>query len=190
MFLIVGLGNYGLDYELTRHNFGFILTDEINQEYSFDYFGKKFKSKVFTGKIKSNKIISLQPQTYMNNSGQAVFEAISFYKIAIENVLILHDDVDLEFGRIKFKIGGGNAGHNGLKSIDNLIGKNYKRLRLGVGRPANKEFAVADYVLSKFSKEEQRQLEIMVKNIAKNINLILEDKIDHFNKIVNNATSI
>ena len=120
----------------------------------------------------------------MNNSGQAVFEAINFYKIAVENVLILHDDVDLEFGRIKFKIGGGNAGHNGLKSIDNLIGKNYKRLRLGVGRPSNKEFAVADYVLSKFSKEEQRQLEIMVKNIAKNINLIIENKIENFNKII------
>ena len=154
MKLIIALGNIGKDYEDTRHNFGFMLLDQISIKYSFSNVGIKHNSEIFTGKIDDIKIIAIKPQTFMNLSGRAVISVMNFYKINIEDIIILHDDIDLDLGVVKFKKGGGNAGHNGLKSIDSVIGKNYKRLRLGVGRPENPRYEISDYVLGRFSKKE------------------------------------
>lgn len=180
MHLLVGLGNIGREYEATRHNFGFLLLDQIINDHHLTNQGKKFRSEVFAGEISGKKILALKPQTFMNLSGDAVAEAANFYKIPNEKILVLHDDVDLDFGRIKVKIGGGHGGHNGLRSIDESIGKDYMRLRLGVGRPANKEFDTADYVLGKFSKEEMAEVEKINAKISKLVGCLLEGKSDEF----------
>lgn len=169
MHLLVGLGNIGKKYEKTRHNFGFLVLDKIIDDFNLEKAGEKFSSELFLGKINDKKIIAIKPQTYMNNSGIAVLEAMQFYKIKPENIIVFHDEIDIDFGKIKTKIGGGSAGHNGLKSIDAYIGNEYWRVRLGVSRPQNKEFEVADYVLSKFSDEEFMQITEIAKKIAKSM---------------------
>ncbi len=180
MHLLVGLGNIGQEYELTRHNFGFLLLDQIIADYGFVAQSKKFKSEVFSGEINGEKIIALKPHTFMNLSGSAVLEAATFYKIETKNILVLHDEIDLELGRVKVKIGGGNGGHNGLKSIDEAIGKHYARLRLGVGRPPHKEFDTADYVLGKFSKNELLMVKQINERASDHIGEILAEKSDAF----------
>jgi PTH1 family peptidyl-tRNA hydrolase len=180
MHLLVGLGNIGREYELTRHNFGFLLLDEIVDSYGLTRQSKKFRSEIFEGEIDGEEIIALKPQTFMNRSGHAVLEAANFFKIETKNILVFHDDLDLPLGKVKVKIGGGNAGHNGLKSIDETIGKHYMRLRLGIGRPENKAFAAADFVLGKFSREEM----VMVNNVneksAELVPELLEGRVDGF----------
>ncbi len=179
MNLLVGLGNYGKKYEKTRHNFGFLVLDEIIREFNFEKIGDKFSSEAFVGEISGEKIIAIKPQTYMNNSGIAALSAATFYKINPENIIVFHDEIDIDFGKIKTKIGGGNAGHNGLKSIDERLGKDYWRVRLGVSRPQNKEYEIADYVLSKFSDEELTSVEKIAQNIAKSMpKFLLEKKFD------------
>lgn len=180
MNLLVGLGNIGAEYISTRHNFGFLLLDKILGDYQFSAQSKKFKSEIFVGKIAQQKIIAIKPQTFMNCSGFAVSEVAAFFKIAPKNILVLHDDIDLALGKVKIKIGGGNAGHNGLKSIDEMIGKDYLRLRLGIGRPKNKEFETADYVLGKFSAEEFLEVEKVIKRISKLIGELLVGKTENF----------
>jgi peptidyl-tRNA hydrolase, PTH1 family len=180
MHLLVGLGNIGREYELTRHNFGFILLDQIIEDYGFLAQSKKFKSEVFSGEINAKKIIAIKPQTYMNLSGEAVLAAASFYKIAPKNIIVFHDDLDLALGRIKVKIGGGNAGHNGLKSIDAAIGKEYLRLRLGISRPANSDFETADYVLSKFGREEIDLVKKTNEKISDLLAELLAGRLDEF----------
>jgi PTH1 family peptidyl-tRNA hydrolase len=180
MYLLVGLGNIGREYELTRHNFGFLLLNKIIEDYSLSAQGQKFKSEVFSGEINGEKIIAIKPQTFMNLSGAAIAAAAQFYKIELKNILVLHDDLDLELGKIKIKTGGGHAGHNGLRSIDENIGKDYMRLRLGIGRPANKEFETADYVLGKFTKEEKTVVEKTNEKISKLIGEILAGRADSF----------
>lgn len=181
LHLLVGLGNIGLEYELTRHNFGFLLLDQIIADYGFNKIAaKKFHSEVFSGEINGHKIVALKPHTFMNRSGLAVLEACNFYKITHHHVIVLHDEIDITLGKIRVKIGGGSAGHNGLKSIDEVIGKDYIRLRLGVGRPQNKEFEVSDYVLSKFSKEELEIVERVNKKISKSFSNLVEENFDGF----------
>lgn len=180
MHLLVGLGNIGAEYMSTRHNFGFLLLDKILSDYEFFPQSKKFKSEIFTGEIMRQKIIAIKPQTFMNRSGVAVSEVASFFKITPENILVLHDDLDLALGKVKIKIGGGDAGHNGLKSIDEMIGKNYMRLRLGIGRPVHKEFAASDYVLGKFSAEEFLEVEKLMKKISKLIGELFLGKTENF----------
>jgi PTH1 family peptidyl-tRNA hydrolase len=180
MHLIVGLGNHGVKYEKTRHNFGFLLADKIIQDYNFQSLGEKFQSDCFAGLICTQKTIILKPKTFMNLSGKAVLAAMQFYKIALNNILVLHDDIDFDLGKIKFKIAGGNGGHNGLKSIDEMIGKDYARLRLGVGRPLHKEYDVSDYVLGKFSNEELKLVDEINAKISDKIDLLLEGKSDEF----------
>lgn len=180
MYLLIGLGNKGEKYTKTRHNFGFLTIDQLVKDYDLKEEGEKFSSQVFKGEIKGKKIIALKPQTFMNNSGIAALEAMQFYKIKIENIIVFHDEVDLEIGRIKVKIGGGSAGHNGLKSLDEKIGKDYLRVRLGISRPQNPEFEVADYVLSKFSKEEFQTVEKINKKISDLITDLLDNKTDLF----------
>ena len=180
MILIVGLGNIGRKYKTTRHNAGFLLLDKIIEDYNLTFQGEKFKSELFSGEILGKKVLALKPNTFMNLSGEAVLMAAKFYKIDVKNIIVFHDDIDLEFGKIKVKTGGGNAGHNGLKSIDGIIGKNYKRLRFGVGRPENKDFEVSDYVLSKFSKGELDEVERLGEVASDNIELLFEGELEKF----------
>jgi len=174
MHLIIGLGNIGKEYAKTRHNFGFLLLDQVIEKHGLTAMGKKFSSEVFVGEINGKKIVALKPQTYMNLSGVAVLEAVQFYKISTQNIIVLHDEIDIPFGAIKTKIGGGSAGHNGLKSIDGTIGKEYHRIRLGVGRPANADFEIADFVLSKFSKEELAEIQKIIDEAIKMLDKIIE----------------
>ncbi len=176
MYLLVGLGNIGKKYEKTRHNFGFLALDSIISEYNLSKSAEKFQSEVFTGEIGENKIIAIKPQTFMNNSGISVQGASSFYKIPPENIIVFHDEIDIKLGEIRVKKGGGHAGHNGLKSIDEKIGKDYWRFRLGVSRPSNPEYEVSDYVLSKFTKDEFDVVENINHDISKKLPDFLLEK--------------
>lgn len=179
MYLFVGLGNIGEEYKNTRHNFGFLCVDNIIKEYGFSNKKDKFNAEIFFGKIDSKDVIIAKPTTYMNNSGSSVLQIKSFYKIPMENILVFHDDLDLEFCRVKFKIGGGSGGHNGIKSIDNIVGNNYARVRLGIGRPEEK-IEVVNFVLSKFSKKELINIEKLNSKISYNISELFKIKKDSF----------
>ncbi len=190
MFLLVGLGNPGSKYQYTKHNFGFLLADQIIENFKLTTLGNKFGRQILSGIISNQKVLLIKPQDYMNNSGEAVLSTATFYKIPPEKIIVFHDDLDLKLGRIKAKIGGGNAGHNGLKDIDDKIGKNYVRIRLGIGRPENKEYEIADYVLSKFSNEELRTTEIINQKITKILPIILDGNLEEFmNQFLNQSTS-
>jgi len=165
MFLIAGLGNPGEKYSHTRHNIGFLIIDKIvkNLSLSNNINNPNFKAIV----TKSQNSLYIQPQTFMNLSGESIVSIADYYDIPNSNIIIIHDDIDLEFGSLKFKIGGGHGGHNGLKSIDSHIGKDYTRIRVGVSKPSNK-LDVANYVLSNFSKDEFVQLNESIINQAIN----------------------
>ena len=180
MFLLVGLGNPGSKYQFTRHNFGFLLLDFIIKQYQFKLESEKFLSQIFSGKIGEEKIISIKPQNYINCSGAAVLAAKQFYKIPKSKIIIFHDDLDLALGKIKIKIGGGNAGHNGLKDIDEKIGVDYMRIRLGIGRPENMQQDISDYVLGKFNEEEMKIIGDITQKITASFPLILKGHIDDF----------
>ncbi len=176
MILIVGLGNIGTEYENTRHNIGFMTVDKIKSDYSFPDF--KEKNKYFFSK--KDEIILVKPTTYMNLSGEAVLAISSMYKIKPEDIIVIHDDLDLETARIKIKQGGGNGGHNGLKSIDKAIGPNYHRIRIGIDHPRNHtpQIDVASYVLGKFTKEEKEKIEKSIEFISNNFENITLKKFD------------
>ena len=135
MILIVGLGNPGAEYKFTRHNIGFLAVETLAEDNHFSPWKEKFKGLVSEGIIDGQKILLLKPKTYMNLSGQSVSLAMQFYKILPENVIVIHDDLDLDPGKVRMKQGGGHGGHNGLKDIDNRVGKDYWRIRLGIGHP-------------------------------------------------------
>ena len=153
--LIVGLGNPGSGYAYHRHNIGFRLLEALRTDVSFPGWSVKFQGLTTTGMLGRTKLILLQPQTFMNLSGTSVQGAAQFYKVPPENILVIHDDIDLAPGKIRFKQGGGHGGHNGLRSIDSHLGKNYWRLRIGVGHPGHSD-QVAGYVLHDFPKEEEK----------------------------------
>jgi PTH1 family peptidyl-tRNA hydrolase len=157
MHLVVGLGNPGHEYEKNRHNIGFMAVDAFVHRYSFKPYRKKFQGLLTEGLVAGEKVLLLKPETYMNRSGQSVAEACKFYKIPIEHVIVLHDELDLGAGKIKIKIGGGHAGHNGLRDITAHLGANFKRVRLGIGHPGDKA-RVHSHVLGDFSKEEGKWL--------------------------------
>ncbi len=160
--LIVGLGNPGKQYEKTRHNVGFMVIDELIKELNAVKSSSSFKGEFY----KSDDILLLKPTTYMNLSGESVVLAKNFYKIDINDIVVIHDDLDLPFGAVRFKKGGGNGGHNGLKSIDALVGKDYIRVRIGIGKPQNKK-EVASYVLSNFSNKEEENLSDIISHTTK-----------------------
>jgi PTH1 family peptidyl-tRNA hydrolase len=168
MYLIAGLGNPGDKYIKTRHNIGFLVIDEITKNLSTTSINNP-NFQALTQKYLSN--IYVKPQTFMNLSGESILNIAEYYNIPNENIIIIHDDIDLSFGTVKFKIGGGHGGHNGLRSIDSHIGKDYIRIRIGVGKPNNK-VDVANYVLSNFAKEELINLENIIFHTTKAINLI------------------
>ena len=164
--LFAGLGNPGAKYARNRHNIGFMALDRIAEEHGFSPWRKKFQGEVAEGRLGSVKVTLLKPQTFMNNSGQSVGEAMRFYKFAPEDVLVFHDEIDLAPGKVRVKSGGGHAGHNGLRSIHAHIGEAYGRVRLGVGHPGAKE-RVPGYVLSDFAKADADWLDPLIEAIAK-----------------------
>lgn len=155
--LIVGLGNPGADYLLNRHNIGFMAADRLAEDLRASAWQKKFKGQIATGTLQDKTVLLLKPSTYMNLSGESVAEALRYYKLAPENVIVIHDDIDLAAADVRVKQGGGHGGHNGLKSIDAHIGKDYWRVRLGVGRPEHKG-DVTNFVLGNFAKADQAWL--------------------------------
>jgi len=180
MWLVAGLGNPGNQYEGNRHNIGFMAADAIAAEHGFPAFRSKFQAAMSEGRIGAHKVILLKPQTFMNNSGQSVAAAAKFYKIAPDRILVLHDELDLKPGQIRIKQGGGNAGHNGLRSIgSHLNAKDYWRMRIGIGHPGNKE-KVHGHVLSDFARSERQWVESTVKSIASHIGLLLDGKDNEF----------
>lgn len=180
MRLFVGLGNPGQKYQHNRHNIGFMAMDAIVHRHNFSPWSKKFQGEISDGVLKGEKILLLKPQTYMNLSGQSVQAAAAFYKIAPEDITVFHDEMDLLAGKIRIKKGGGAAGHNGLRSIDEHMGQEYWRVRLGVGHPGDKNL-VTSYVLGDFSKaDEQTWLNALLDAIAKEAALLADGDTDGF----------
>ena len=180
MFLIVGLGNPGAEYKETRHNVGFMVADALASFYQFSVFKSKFDGLIAEGTIDGEKCLLLKPQTYMNLSGNSVVKAATFYKILPEQIIVIHDDMDLLPTQIKAKLGGGTGGHNGLKSIDAHIGQNYNRIRLGVGHPHATGEAVVNHVLSRFSKADAEVVQHNVDLVVKNMPILLKKGVAAF----------
>ena len=187
MFLIVGLGNPGLSYAYTRHSVGFMLVDYIAYEVGFSEFQEDFSSLYAEKKFEGNaKVLLQKPQTYMNNSGRAVSQIASYYKIEPQNIFVIHDDLDIRPLQIRVKFGGSSGGHNGLSDIEKVIGREYWHIKIGIGRPMDKA-EVANYVLSPFYKDELESLMPRVfEPICTNIiDLVLsKNKSDIINKIM------
>ena len=185
MLLLVGLGNPGPNYDNNRHNIGFKVIDAINQQFSLSKQKPKFKGLLTTGNIDNKKVYAIKPLTFMNNSGTAIKELIDYFKIDAKDVFVFHDDMDIDFGKIKAKFGGSSAGHNGIDSIDKFIGKDYSRVRIGIGKPNGKDEA-ADHVLKDFNEEEKTELENITENITSSLPILLDNKLDLFSSTVNN----
>lgn len=172
MLLFVGLGNPGRAYARNRHNIGFMAIDAIARRYGFQAPRARFQGLVSEGAIAGRRVMLLQPQTYMNESGRAVGEAARFHKIGVEDIVVLHDELDLAPAKCRIKTGGGVAGHNGLRSITAHVGNDYKRLRLGIGHPGDKAL-VHSYVLSDFAKSEEPWVETLCEAIADNADFLV-----------------
>lgn len=183
MLLIAGLGNPGPQYAKHRHNVGFMAADAIARRHSFSGFSKKFRGEIADGEIAGEKVLLLKPTTSMNLSGDSVGEAMRFYKLSPSDIIVIHDELDLAPGKLKLKTGGGNGGHNGLKSIDAHCGKDYKRLRVGIGHPGHKD-RVNGHVLGDFSKADREWLEPLLDAIADHADLMAKgDDAGFLNKI-------
>mgnify|MGYP001403865041 CR=1 FL=1 len=185
MILLVGLGNPTPDSNDNRHNIGFKIIDAINQKFGLSKQKPKFKGLLTTGNISNKKIYAIKPLTFMNNSGICIRELIEYFKIDVEDVIVFHDDLDVSFTKIKAKFGGSSAGHNGIASIDKFIGKDYSRVRVGIGKPS-KKVDVADFVLTNFNEEEKVELEKVIKNIIDSMPILIDKKLDLFSSTVNN----
>lgn len=173
MLLLVGLGNPGLKYANNRHNVGYMVVDDIVQRYSFGVYRSKFQGKVADGVICGKRIFALKPETFMNESGRAVQNAMRFYKIVPSKVIVVHDELDLAFGKLRFRSGGGLAGHNGLLSIQNYIGADFSRIRFGIGHPGKKEL-VNSHVLGDFSSPERKHVHSILGEISKSIGSLID----------------
>jgi PTH1 family peptidyl-tRNA hydrolase len=173
MRLIVGLGNPGARHAGNRHNVGFMAAAMIAHRYGFPAFRSRFKGELSEGTIAGMRRLILRPQTFMNASGEAVLAAMSFYKIAPTDIVVIHDELDLKPGKVRVKRGGGSAGHNGLRSIDALIGADYWRVRVGIGHPGVREL-VLPYVLHNFAADERDWVEKLVTAVAETLPLLLD----------------
>lgn len=165
MKLLVGLGNPGPKYAGNRHNIGFMAVDAIAREHGFGPWRGKFQSELSEGTLGTEKVILLKPQTFMNLSGDAVGEAMRFFKLSADDLIVFHDELDLPTGKVRLKHGGGHAGHNGLRSLHRHVGSEYHRVRLGIGHPGHKD-QVSAYVLSDFAKADQSWLALLLQGIA------------------------
>ena len=185
MLLFVGLGNPTPDSENNRHNIGFKIIDSINKEFGLSKQKPKFKGLLTTGIVNGQKVYAIKPLTFMNNSGICIRELIEYFKINIEDVIVFHDDLDVEFGKIKAKFSGSSAGHNGIASIDKFIGKDYSRVRIGIGKP-KENIEVSDFVLQNFDEDEMTEIEKISNNINSSISILVKKKLDLFSSTVNN----
>ncbi len=165
MKLIVGLGNPGAKYAGNRHNIGFMAVDRIAADHGFSPWRARFQAEMAEGRLGSERVMLLKPQTFMNLSGQSVGEAMRYLKLDPADVIVFHDELDLAPGKCRVKLGGGHAGHNGLRSIHQHIGENYHRVRLGIGHPGHKD-RVAPYVLSDFAKADADWLDDLLRGIS------------------------
>ncbi len=173
MLLLVGLGNPGPRHAKNRHNIGFMAVDEIVRRHGFGPWRTRFQSRVAEGRIEGGKVLALEPETYMNESGRAVGEAVRFYKLEPETqVIVIYDEIDLKPGKVKVKLGGGAGGHNGIRSIDSHIGRDYRRVRLGVGHPGDKDL-VHGHVLQDFAKAELAERDQLIAAVADELSRLI-----------------
>ena len=184
MLLLVGLGNPNPNNTNNRHNVGFLVIDEINKKFKLSKQKPKFKGLLTTGNINEQKVYAIKPLTFMNSSGVCIKELIEYFKIDVKNVFVFHDDMDIDLGKIKVKFGGSSAGHNGIESIDKNIGKNYSRVRIGIGRP-KKNSTGADHVLDNFSNEEVDNIQVVTKNIIESLSILISKDLDLFSSKIN-----
>lgn len=174
MWLICGLGNPDKKYQFTRHNLGFNIIDSLVNYYEFNLIKKDKNLELYKGTLNQKDCLLCKPLTYMNRSGPPINKIQNFYKITKSKIIIIHDDLDLAINKIKIKTGGGNGGHNGLLSIDESLGNNYKRLRIGIGHPGIKEM-VSSYVLENFSNQDRELIDKKITLLTKHFSLIFED---------------
>ncbi|MBR5247075.1 MAG: aminoacyl-tRNA hydrolase [Clostridia bacterium] len=178
-FIVVGLGNPGNKYTLTRHNSGFLCLDMLSQKFNFKIDRLKYKSLLCDTTINGHRCIVMKPQTFMNNSGEAVRECANFYKIKSENVIVIYDDISLDVGKLRIRRKGTDGGHNGIKSIIyHLNSDNFPRIKVGCGKKPHPDYDLADWVLSEFKKDEQKALEPALENACKALELLLDNQID------------
>ena len=188
MLLLVGLGNPGAEYARNRHNIGFMAVEEIARRHGFGPWRKRFQGQTAEGTVGGEKVIALEPLTFMNLSGQSVTAALQFFKLKPENIVVIHDELDLPPGRIRVKKGGGHGGHNGLRSIDAHVGKDYWRIRLGIGHPGDKD-RVSGYVLHDFAKADQSWLDPLIDAVADAFPLVVKGQAETFMNKVSLATA-
>ena len=184
MLLLVGLGNPGPNNNNNRHNIGFRIIDAINQEFSLSKQKPKFKGLLTTGNIENKKVYAIKPLTFMNNSGICIKELIEYFKINAKDVIVFHDDMDIDLGKVKAKFGGSSAGHNGIESIDKSIGKDYSRVRVGIGRPGNKN-KVNSHVIEDFNENEEERIKDITDHIVKLVPKLINKEMDTFSSKVN-----
>jgi len=184
MLLLVGLGNPNPNNTNNRHNVGFLVIDQINKKFKLSKQKPKFKGLLTTGEIGEQKVYAIKPLTFMNSSGVCVKELIEYFKINVKDVFVFHDDMDIDLGKVKVKFGGNSAGHNGIDSIDKNIGKNYSRVRIGIGRPI-KNSEGADHVLENFSIDEKNGVEEVTKNIIESLSILINKDLDLFSSKIN-----
>jgi PTH1 family peptidyl-tRNA hydrolase len=171
MLLFVGLGNPGTKYVGNRHNIGFVIVEAIAKRHGIGPWRRRFQGLTAEGTIGGERVLLLLPGTFMNESGRAVVEAMNFYKIPLDGTVVFHDELDLPPGKVRVKAGGGIAGHNGLRSITSHVGNDYRRVRIGIGHPGNKEM-VHPYVLNDFAKSERDWVETLTDAVADNADLL------------------
>jgi PTH1 family peptidyl-tRNA hydrolase len=186
MLLFVGLGNPGARHAGNRHNIGFMAVDAIAKRHGFSPWRRRFQGVATEGTLGSERTLLLLPGTFMNESGRAVEEAAHFYKVGLKDIVVFHDELDLPPAKLRIKTGGGNAGHNGLRSISAHLGNDYRRARIGIGHPGVKEL-VHSYVLSDFAKSEKEWVETMCDAIADNAALLAKSDDSHFQSKVHLA---
>ena len=184
MLLLVGLGNPSPNSSNNRHNVGFLIIDAINEKFKLSKQKPKFKGLLTTGNINEQKVFAIKPLTFMNSSGICIKELIEYFKINVKDVFVFHDDMDIDIGKVKVKFGGSNAGHNGIDSIDKNIGKNYSRIRIGIGRP-KKDSTGVDHVLDNFSNDEKGSVEEVTKNIIESLSILINKDLDLFSSKIN-----
>ena len=184
MLLFVGLGNPNPNNSNNRHNVGFLVIDAINVKFKLSKQKPKFKGLLTTGKINEQKVFAIKPLTFMNSSGICIKELVEYFKIDVKDVFVFHDDMDIDIGKVKVKFGGRNAGHNGIDSIDKNIGKNYSRVRIGIGRP-KKDSTGTDHVLDNFSNDEKGNVEEVTKNITESLSILINKDLELFSSKIN-----
>ena len=183
MLIIAGLGNPGAKYAGNRHNIGFMAVDEIVRRHGFSPWRKKFHAEVSEGLLGGESVLLIKPQTFMNESGRAVGEAMRFYNLGPENIVVLYDELDLAPGKVRIKTGGGSGGHNGIKSIDAHCGKDYRRVRLGIGHPGSRD-RVTGYVLGDFAKADAEWLDPLIEAVGSHADLLARgDDAGFMNKV-------